>query len=162
MLLRRSTSRSVTSSSLAPDSSRMRCCRSPDRRGTGRTRAVHPVRRAVHSGPGRAVHPVRRVGRPAAASHHQRDLAMVVARSDWARLLPTRPCRPSTGRDLVRRPDRDTTQGSHSRAESMCRRGRPHVDKASRYQTHSMRKPSTDRATRLPRRFTGPCGSGPK
>ncbi len=50
---------------------------------------------------------------------------MVEVRSDWARLLPTRPCRPSTGRDLVRHPDRDTTQDSHSRAEFMCRGDEP-------------------------------------
>jgi hypothetical protein len=48
---------------------------------------------------------------------------MVEARLDWARLLPTRLCRPSTGRDPVRRPDRDTIQGSHSRARVYVRKG---------------------------------------
>src|SRR5688572_19021389 len=46
---------------------------------------------------------------------------MVGARSDWVRLPPTRPCHPNTGTDPARRPDRDTTQGSHSQAEFMCR-----------------------------------------
>ena len=48
---------------------------------------------------------------------------MVEARSDWAKLPPTRPCRPSTGRALVHRPDRDTTQGSHSRARVYVAKG---------------------------------------
>ena len=107
---RRSTSRSATSSSLAADSSRMRC-RIPGCTATGHTRAVHPAHK---------------VGRPAAAFHCQPDLAMVEARSDWARPPPTKRCRPSIGRVLVRRPDRDTTQGSHSRAESMWQRGLRH------------------------------------
>jgi hypothetical protein len=41
-----------------------------------------------------------------------------VVRSGWAKLPPTTPCRPNTGKDHVRLPDRGTTQGSHSRAES--------------------------------------------
>ena len=44
---------------------------------------------------------------------------MVGARWDRVKSLPTRPCRPSNETALGRRPGRDTTQGSHSRAESM-------------------------------------------
>jgi hypothetical protein len=61
---------------------------------------------------------------------------MVRARLDWVKLLLTRPCRPSSGRDPDHRPDRDTTQGSHSRGESMLQRRQAQIDKASRYQTY--------------------------
>ncbi len=124
---RRSTNRSATSSSLTPGSWCMRC-RNPDRTATARTRAVHPGRKADRLD--------RKAGHLAAGFLRQRDFAMVGARSDWAKLLLTRLCRPNSGRDPAHRPGRDTTQGSHSRGESMLRKVQRQVLKGSRYQTH--------------------------
>ena len=48
---------------------------------------------------------------------------MVGARPDCVKSLSTRPCRPNSERDLVRRPGRDTTQGPRSRVEFMWQAG---------------------------------------